>query len=330
MKVLEALADGHTESRAELAAIVPALEGIADAAEASRAVSADGFGNLVPLVEAIAVAASADRGAIEDTLLRVAPGVERLLELSNEKQSDERGGPADLEPVVKQILANQLEDRKVNRAGFKKASAIAAFSYSAASGHRAHLPVEVADDPLLETYILAQPADLSSNERALVDWRAEAKDQGTAELIDILKAQYQPSPTDTPETRLLRYRLAAITRAAIKGRDVDAPAPPTSTRAVDRSAVSCMIRSQELAQLWRAGGSAALYAEPELAGAIDLFALAERRLGPISEGEHSPELVALHRDLATRVETGNRPSLSDARSLPTRAHVISAEPEIGR
>ena len=308
VKVLGALADGHTESRAELAAIVPALEGIAHAAETSRAASVRGFGNLLPLVEAISHAASADRDAIEDVLLRVASGVERLLELSNGNQTGKGGEVPGLEPVVKQILDNQLEDRKLNRAGFIKASTIAAFSYSTASGHRGPLPVAMADDPLLEMYILSQPADLSSNERALVDWRAEAKEQGTAELFAILKTQYQPSPTDTPETRLLRYRLAAVTRETIKGRGAEPPSAPTSTRVADRSAVSCMIRSQELAQLWRAGESAALYAEPEPAGAIDLFALAERRVGPVPEGQHSPELVALHRDLATRVETGNRPS----------------------
>ena len=49
-----------------------------------------------------------------------------------------------------------------------------------------------------------------------------------------------------------------------------------------------MIRSQELAAIWRAGESTALFADPELAGAFDLFALASRRAGPVSEGQSTP------------------------------------------
>jgi len=73
-----------------------------------------------------------------------------------------------------------------------------------------------------------------------------------------------------------------------------------------------MIRSHQLAGLWRAGESAALYSEPELAGAIDLFDDAERRLGSATGVDFPPELVSLHSDLATRIEAGDRPSIGDS------------------
>lgn len=73
-----------------------------------------------------------------------------------------------------------------------------------------------------------------------------------------------------------------------------------------------MIRSHQLAGLWRAGESAALYSEPELAGAIDLFDDAERRLGSAAGVDFPPELGSLHSDLATRIEAGDRPSIVDS------------------
>jgi hypothetical protein len=154
--------------------------------------------------------------------------------------------------------------------------------------------------------------------------------EGTAELTAILGQQYTPSPTDTPETRALRYRMAAITRAAIEGRGAAAPKPPSTTRSVDRSAAACMSRSQELAAIWRAGESAALFADPELAGAFDLFALASRRAGPVPEGQSTPELVALHGELAALIESGSRPSLADARFPRMVNKTIATEPERDR
>ncbi|GHH25445.1 hypothetical protein GCM10008023_38870 [Sphingomonas glacialis] len=305
VKVLAALADGHREAREEITTIVTVLE-------------------------AIDTSAGADRAAIDAAIGPLASGVEKLLELTIANTQADSDEPPRLDPALAQILANQVEDRKMSRAGFKKVSSLAAFSYAAASGHRGSLPVDVEDDPLLEMYLLAQPADLLSSERAVVHWRNAATAAGTTELIAILKKQYQPSPTDTRETRVLRYRLAAITRATITGRGATPPTPPSTIIPADRSAAACVIRSQELAQLWRAGESTALYAEPELAGALDLFALAERQAGPTSEDRTSPELVALHRELATRVEAGNRPSLADVRPARASDRSIAAEVEQDR
>jgi hypothetical protein len=217
----------------------------------------------------------------------------------------------DLTPILEMILGRSIDDREIMKTQLGTIATAIGFAHAAANGNRAPLPVAVASDPLLERFILIQPADLLSVERSLTDWRNATSAASTAELIVLLNRQYQPSPTDTPESRVLRYRLAAITRAEIKGRGAAPPAPPGTTVAVDRTASACLIRSHELAELWRAGESAALYGEPELAGAIDIFDDAERRLGPAA-GEHSPpELVSLHSDLASRIEAGDRPSIDD-------------------
>jgi hypothetical protein len=184
----------------------------------------------------------------------------------------------------------------------------------------------VEDDPLMERFILAQPADLTSNERALVDWRKAIAGTSAEDLITLLKKQQTPSPTDTPESRLLRYRLAAITRAKIEERGAVPPPRPTTTRATDRSAGSGFLRSQELAELWRQGESTELYAESELAGAIDLFDALEEKLEPTSGDVVQPELTALHRDLAKRIELGERPSLGESRSTTQHEPTITVEP----
>jgi len=330
VKVLGALSDGQQQAREEIATVVPVLEAIAEDAKAGRSVAAEGFNQLVPMVDAIGTNVSADGAAIKDALPPLALSVEKLFELTVANGEGRRGEVPQLAPAVAQILANQDEDRELTRAGFKKVSTIAAFGYAAASGHGGPLPVDIEDDPLLERFIIAQPANLASEERALTDWQATVPTEGTAELTAILNEQYTPSATDTPETRVLRYRMAAITRAAIEGRGAAAPKPPTTTRPVDRSAAACMLRSQELAKIWRAGESTALYADPELAGAVDLFVLATRRAGPLPEGQTTPELAALHGELATLIETGNRPTLADARFPRVAQPTIALEAERDR
>jgi hypothetical protein len=218
----------------------------------------------------------------------------------------------DLTPILEMILGRSIDDREIMKTQLGTIAAAIGFAHAAANGNRAPLPVAVASDPLLERFILTQPADLASEERALTDWRNAASSITTVELISLLNHQQQPSPTDTLESRVLRYRLAAITRAEIKGRGAAPPALPDATVAVDRTASACMIRSHQLAGLWRAGESAALYSEPELAGAIDFFDDAERRLGSAAGVDFSPKLVSLHSDLATRIEAGDRPSIGDS------------------
>lgn len=219
----------------------------------------------------------------------------------------------DLTPILETLLSRSIEDREMLKGQLSTVAVAAGFAHAAALGKRAPLPVDVEDDPLLEQFIIAQPVDLASGERSLSDWHATAMSESTAKLTSILAAQYSPSPTDTPETRVLRYRMAAITRAVIEGRGAAAPHPPTTTRPKDRSPAACMKRSQDLATIWRAGESTWLYADPELAGALDLFALASRRAGPIPEGQSAPDLAALHGELALLIQTGSRPTMADAR-----------------
>jgi hypothetical protein len=219
-----------------------------------------------------------------------------------------------LVPVLEMILARSIEDRELTRAQLSTVAAIAGFAHAAASGNPTPLPVDIADDALLERFALLQPADRQSNDRALVEWRKAASSAGSSELLELLARQYQPSPTDTPETRVLRYRLAAISRAEIEGRGVTLPEPPASTFAPDRSALAAYARSEELADVWRAGESAALFADPELAGPLDLFARAERGGEGVAEDQLAIELAGIHRALGDRLAAGERPSAGDGRS----------------
>ena len=220
----------------------------------------------------------------------------------------------DLVPVLETILARSIDDRELMRSQFTTIATIAGFTYAAAQGGAAALPVDVADDPLLERFALTQPADRTADDRALVDWRKAAGGATSDELIGLLAAQYQPSPTDTSETRVLRYRLAAVSRAELEGRGVTPPALPQTTIAQGRSVPARNARSMHLAQLWRGGESAALFAEPELAGSLDLFADAERRGGGVAEDRLAIDLAELHGALGDRIAAGERPSLVTDRS----------------
>jgi hypothetical protein len=234
----------------------------------------------------------------------------------------------DLVPVLETILARSIEDRELTEAQLSTVAEIAAFAHAAASGNPAALPVEVADDPLLERFALAQPADRQSDDRALADWRSAASAAASSELLALLAKQYQPSPTDTSATRVLRYRLAAITREEIEGRGGTPPAPPVSTIAQDRSAVAATARSADLAVLWRAGESTSLLADPELAGAMDLFSKAERRGEGGAEDRLFLELTALHRLLGDRLAAGERPSVADSRmKVPDRGRPANVHSE---
>lgn len=126
------------------------------------------------------------------------------------------------------------------------------------------------------------------------------------ELAQLLARQYEPSPTRAPETRVLRYQLAAITRAELVGCGASPPAAPQTTRARNGSPEARAARSKELADLWRAGGSLALYGEPELAAVIDGFAVADRQAAILHGDQIPAELVTLHRDIAARIEAGER------------------------
>lgn len=239
-----------------------------------------------------------------------------------------QAGVTDLAPVLETILGRLIEDRDLNRAGFARTAEVSAFAYAAAMGNRMPLPVEVADDPLLERYALHQPADHVTDSRALIEWRRAIKEAGTPELVDLLGRQYAPSPTDTPETRVLRYQLAALTRSEIEGRGGTVPALPVSTTAEDRSSLARRARSEDLAQLWRDGPSPALFAEAELAPTLDLFAQAESvREGAVSEAQLTAELAELHGELGDRIEAGERPSISSRSERDGSARSLAMEAE---
>ena len=83
------------------------------------------------------------------------------------------------------------------------------------------------------------------------------------------------------------------------------------------------MRSQELAALWRKGESTELYAEPELAGALDIFDALDDQIVPSALDADQPELTALHSDLAKRIALGERPTLNESPSeQPSRALMI--------
>lgn len=236
----------------------------------------------------------------------------------------------DLVPILETILARSIEDRTITHDQLATVATVAGFAHEAAKGNPAPLPVDVADDPLLERFAIDRPADRASDDRALVEWRAAASNAGTAELVKVLSRQYLPSPTDTAETRVLRFQLAAITRAEIKGRQVALPPAPDTTRTQDQTAYSRETWSQNLARLWRAGESTGLFADPELAGALDLFAEAERRSGPISEEQLSVELATLHGELADRLAAGERPTVVAGRDRATARRETEVQPEKDR
>ena len=221
--------------------------------------------------------------------------------------SASRAGGSD----TREILAQLAEDRAATRSELARVAQVAGLTHAAAMGNGAPLPIVLADDELLELYVLMQPADRSSTDRALVEWRRLSKEAGSAELAEVLTRQYQPSPTDTRETRLLRYRLAAISRGELEGRGFAAPSPPTSTRTLDLSPTAAQARSEELARLWRAGESIGLFAEPELAGALDLFEVAERSRQGEPEEQLSVRLADYHRTLGDRLAAGERPVVLD-------------------
>ena len=211
---------------------------------------------------------------------------------------------------AREILAQMAKDRTATRSELARIAQVAGLTHAAAMGNGVALPTDVADDELLELYVLTQPADRNSTDRALIEWRRLSKEIGLVELAEALTRQYQPSPTDTLETRLLRYRLAAISREELEGRGVTPPPPPRSIKAQDRSANAAQSKSDELARLWRAGESIALFAEPELAGALDVFIEVEGRGEGVTETRLSADLAELHGELGNRIAAGERPSLS--------------------
>lgn len=293
--ILAKTVDGHADTHEWLKALAPVLHNLIDRSDADRV-----------------------------TTSSLQQDVIRTQEIADAGQKGTADVALGLEVIASRLDVAASANRNDRRAGVAKTMELIGFTRAAVLGQRGPLPIDVEDDPLMERFILAQPADLTSGERALVDWRKAIAALSAADLITLLKKQQIPSPTDTPESRILRYRLAAITRAKIEERGGVPPAQPITTRATDRSAASGFVRSQELAALWRKGESTELYAEPELAGAIDVFDALDEKIEPSASDADQPELTALHRDIAKRIELGERPTLGESRptAQPDRANTV--------
>ncbi|SDF89259.1 hypothetical protein SAMN05216557_10762 [Sphingomonas carotinifaciens] len=213
--------------------------------------------------------------------------------------------PSQLESIIGELC----DSSKRTGEGLARVAEVAGWAHAAAVGNTAPLPVDVLADPLLERYVLGQPADRTSTIRALADWNEAVRDVQSRSLIEILRDQYRPSPTDSREDRVLRYKLAAISRDELAARGVDPPPSPTSTFAEDRSEAAQRARSAALRRLWVEGEGAALLAEPELAGALDIVAAARRESTNMPEAEMSIGIAELHRAIANCLEMGERPIL---------------------
>ena len=278
-------------------------------------------GGMVAVLEALTLVQN-QLNTLTKSAVRVEARIQDILHRLDTIEADQGRG-TDLKPVLERFVARSAEDREETRAGLQTVAVVAAFAHAAVMGNRAPLPVNVADDPLLERFALAQPADIVSTERALVRWREAAKASATIELLDLLARQYRPSPTDTAETRVLRYQLAAITRAELQGRGAALPQAPATTVAQDRSPQACQARSLELARLWRSAEDAPLKAEPELAGAVDRWIEMVQRAGTISEELRELKINAFHQEIGDDIERGERPVPTNTRLEPSneRTHL---------
>jgi len=299
--ILAKTVDGHADTHEWLKTLAPVLYNLIERSDADRVTTISLHQDIIRTQE---IAGAGEKGTADIAL--------------------------GLEVIAGRLDVAASANRKDRRAAVAKTLELIGFTRAAVLGQRGPLPIDVEDDPLMERFLLAQPADLTSNERALVDWRKALAGTSAEDLITLLKKQQTPSPTDTPESRLLRYRLAAITRAKIEERGAVPPPRPTTTRATDRSAGSGFLRSQDLAALWRKGESTELYAEPELAGAVDVFDALDDKIAPSASDADHPELTELHNELAKRIELGERPTLDESHPYAQHDRAASVEPSKDR
>ncbi|WP_267347075.1 hypothetical protein [Sphingomonas sp. GM_Shp_2] len=216
----------------------------------------------------------------------------------------------ELGPQLKGIRGDLRVNQAATRDGLVRLAEVAGWAHAAAIGNPAPLPVEIVDDPLLERFVLSQPADRTSTLRSLMDWRRVAVGVDTVRLTNILERQYKPSPTDRPKDRMLRYQLAAVTREELIRRNAALPALPSCTVTADRSDAAQRARSAELLAVWRAGEGAFLFSEPELAGALDIVAAARGEGALMPEQDFCAGLDDLHETISGWLAEGYRPALA--------------------
>lgn len=194
----------------------------------------------------------------------------------------------DVLPGLEMVLAHQDADRTFQTEMFRRTAELAALAHAAASGRPSTLPDDLADHPILERFAYFQPPERSSRDGALARWERTVKAASIEELTEVLKSQYTPSPSEFVDVRVLRFRMAAITRDELQSRG--APLPPAHSQVDVQGGLpmSKQARFAELATLWWAGDSVALQGEAELAAAVDQYAHTRARL--LSEG-HPEQLV---------------------------------------
>lgn len=90
----------------------------------------------------------------------------------------------DLQPNLEHLASEVSETRGEMGEGFARVAQVAGWAHAAAAGNAAPLPADVLDDPLLELFVISQPADRTSTRRAIVDWREKARTVDTAALND--------------------------------------------------------------------------------------------------------------------------------------------------
>ncbi|MFC6627900.1 hypothetical protein [Sphingomonas yabuuchiae] len=228
----------------------------------------------------------------------------------------------DLQPNLEHLASEVSETRGEMGEGFARVAQVAGWAHAAAAGNAAPLPADVLDDPLLELFVISQPADRTSTRRAIVDWREKARTVDTAALTALLISQYRPSPTDDRAGRRLRYKLAAITRDELERRGAVMPPLPRSTIAADRSA-EAQRAVRGAGRGVASGEGAMLYAEPELAGAMDIMAAARREGVALPEQSLASGLAALHQTISDRLSVGDRPELaSDPKNVGAREEIL--------
>ncbi|GAA3275189.1 hypothetical protein GCM10020258_53940 [Sphingomonas yabuuchiae] len=96
------------------------------------------------------------------------------------------------------------------------------------------------------------------------------------------------------------------------------PPLPRSTIAADRSA-EAQRAVRGAGRGVASGEGAMLYAEPELAGAMDIMAAARREGVALPEQSLASGLAALHQTISDRLSVGDRPELaSDPKNVGAR------------
>jgi len=212
-----------------------------------------------------------------------------------------QAGVTDLEPMLETLLSRVMDGQASTRKGMESIARVAAFAHAAAAGNPAPLPSDLLADPLLERFRREMPAELQFADRALQRWSGEAAKLSSLDLAVILTQQFEASPTETVEDLALRYRMAAVSRAELQRRHLAVPQFPEALPERDKSPTAAAKRAEHLAALWRAGPSAQLYGEAELAGAVDVFEQLDAA-GEIT----AARIEDMHRKMGNHIADGQR------------------------